>query len=112
MKKLTLIKLNPYAAWTRREIGDIYQLHRSVRNTFSGKVLYRVETSPTISILALAESGPNMGYLLEKDWLSKAESNPVTTVDYAITPPVGSILLIKGTGSSGWLNGTVLPCSI
>lgn len=98
--KLSLIKLNPVHHWTQREIGDIWQMHRSIKGIFpQGKALYRTEQVPEPSIMVLSDQAPGMDYLIAKGWLDQSSERPVITVDFTAKPSEGVALGFKMTAN-------------
>jgi CRISPR system Cascade subunit CasE len=98
--KLSLIRLNPQNHWTQREMNDIWQMHRSVDSIFpEGKAIYRAESNPTPSIMALSDHAPNMDYLNVKGWLDQSIERPVITADFTTDPAEGTTWQFKMTAN-------------
>lgn len=98
--KLSLIKLNPNHHWTQREMNDIWQMHRSIESIFpEGKALYRTESNPSPSIMALSDHAPSMEYLSAKGWLDQLSESPVITADFTVQPKIDSVWQFKMTAN-------------
>lgn len=94
---LSRLILNPRSRQVRRELVDVYELHRTVMQSFAGtlqpdeRILFRLDVHPKTGIptlLVQSQHEPNWAFLCvpEKDYLLTDEDLPLNIENPAVKP--------------------------